>query len=114
MSSGVSAAALFSWLDLQFEVLPFPSPEPKRGGCVCCVWLGLHSKKARQGCVLQERLRLLNQALTMELRGRGRGDGCSEAGSLGAGMVGAREGQKRGRKKGERRSSLRMEGRMKM
>lgn len=41
---------------------------------------------------------LLNQALTMELRGRGRGDGCSEAGSLGAGMVGAREGQKRGRK----------------
>lgn len=29
MSSGVSTA-LFSWLDLQFEVLPFPSPEPKR------------------------------------------------------------------------------------
>ncbi|KAA8584471.1 hypothetical protein FQN60_008256, partial [Etheostoma spectabile] len=42
--------------------------------------------EARQG-ILQERLRLLNQALTMELRGRGRGDGSSEAGSLGAGMV---------------------------
>lgn len=54
--------------------------------------------KARQG-ILQERLRLLNQALTMELRGRGRGDGSSEAGSLGAGMVGAREGQKKGRKR---------------
>lgn len=25
---GVSAV-LFSWIDLQFEVLPFPSPEPK-------------------------------------------------------------------------------------
>lgn len=67
MSSGVGAV-LFSWPSLRFEVLPFPSPEPKRGGCTAfgsgC------TGKARQRCILQERLRLLNQALTMELRGR--------------------------------------------
>lgn len=33
----------------------------------------------------------------MELRGRGRGNNCKQAGSLGVGMVGAREGQKTGR-----------------
>ena len=66
------------------------------GGCTafgsgCSVEARLHTAG--------ERLRLLNQALTMELGGRGRGDGCSEAGSLGAGMVGARQGQKTGRKR---------------
>lgn len=64
--------------------------------------------EARQGCILQER-GLLNQALTMELRGRGRGDGCSEAGSLGAGMVGAREGQKRRQEKGRTQALVRVE-----
>lgn len=83
MSSGVSAA-LFSWLALQFEVLPFRLPCAQMGRCAAfgsgC------SVKARQGCILQERL--LNQALTIELRGRGRGDGCGEAGSRNGGSEG--------------------------
>lgn len=72
------------------------SPSPKGGGCAAFS-SGCTRKRRGIRCILQERLRLLNQALTMELRGRGRGDNYRQAGSLGVGMVGAREGQKTGR-----------------
>lgn len=70
------------------------------GGCTAFGW-GC-TVKARQGCVLQERLRLLNQALTMELGGRGRGRrlqrGCWEPGSRNGGSKGGtkeRQGRER-------------------
>lgn len=57
------------------------------------------------GCTAKARLHTAGEAEAAEpgthngapREGEGR-DSCSEAGSLGAGMVGAREGQKRGRK----------------
>lgn len=49
----------------------------------------------------------------MELRGRGRGAGCSEAGSLGAGMVGAKGGRDNREAGKGRTRELRIEGRMK-
>ena len=70
---------------LQFEVLLVPSPEPTMGGC---------SVKRHLAAYCRGGWGLLNQALTMELRGRGRGDGCSEAGSRNGGSEWGREGQK--------------------
>ena len=74
----------------------FPSPPLSPKGRLFCVWLRQHSKG-------KARLHTAGEAEAAEpstdngvSEGGGRGVGCSEPGSLGAGMVGAREGQKGG------------------